>query len=55
MPEPVIVREVGPRDGLQMAKAVIPSEAKLAWIDAMVTAGIEAMEVASCVPPSAMP
>lgn len=51
----VIVREVGPRDGLQNAKAVMATEAELAWIAAMTAAGIRAMEVASFVPPAAMP
>lgn len=49
------VREVGPRDGLQAAKSVMPTQAKLAWIDAMVAAGLRSMEVASFVPPSALP
>ncbi|GJD54009.1 Hydroxymethylglutaryl-CoA lyase YngG [Methylobacterium crusticola] len=53
---PVIaVREVGPRDGLQMVKAVMPTASKLAWIDAMAAAGVSGMEVASFVPPSLMP
>jgi isopropylmalate/homocitrate/citramalate synthase len=53
---PVIaVREVGPRDGLQMVKAVLPATSKLAWIDAMAAAGVSGMEVASFVPPSLMP
>jgi isopropylmalate/homocitrate/citramalate synthase len=51
----VLVREVGPRDGLQMAKAVMPTAAKLDWIRAMVSAGVREMEVASFVPPAAMP
>ena len=51
----VTVREVGPRDGLQMAKAVMPTEAKLRWIAAMAAAGVREMEVASFVPPAAMP
>jgi isopropylmalate/homocitrate/citramalate synthase len=55
MPEYVTVREVGPRDGLQMAKAVMPTEAKLRWISAMVSAGVREMEVASFVPPTTMP
>ena len=38
--EAVLVREVGPRDGLQNAKSVMPTAAKLAWIGAMVEAGI---------------
>lgn len=53
--EVVIVREVGPRDGLQMAKTIMSTEAKLDWIDQMVRAGIGEMEVASFVPPAAMP
>ncbi len=51
----VTVREVGPRDGLQMAKAVMPTDAKLRWIAAMAAAGVPEMEVASFVPPKAMP
>jgi isopropylmalate/homocitrate/citramalate synthase len=51
----VTVREVGPRDGLQMAKSIMPTAAKLAWIAAMVEAGLREMEVASFVPPAAMP
>jgi crotonobetainyl-CoA:carnitine CoA-transferase CaiB-like acyl-CoA transferase/isopropylmalate/homocitrate/citramalate synthase len=53
--EAAIVREVGPRDGLQMAKAVMPTAAKLRWIGAMAAAGVREMEVASFVPPAAMP
>ena len=51
----VTVREVGPRDGLQMAKTIMPTKAKLRWIAAMVAAGVPEMEVASFVPPTAMP
>jgi crotonobetainyl-CoA:carnitine CoA-transferase CaiB-like acyl-CoA transferase/isopropylmalate/homocitrate/citramalate synthase len=51
----VTVREVGPRDGLQMAKSVMPTAAKLRWIGAMVAAGVREMEVASFVPPAALP
>jgi isopropylmalate/homocitrate/citramalate synthase len=54
-PEAVVVREVGPRDGLQNAAAIMPTEAKLAWIAAMTAAGVREMEVASFVPPAAMP
>ncbi|PIK73164.1 hydroxymethylglutaryl-CoA lyase, partial [Methylobacterium frigidaeris] len=51
----VVIREVGPRDGLQNAKAVMPTAGKLAWIAAMAEAGLAEMEVASFVPPAAMP
>ena len=30
----ILVSEVGPRDGLQSIKAIMPTEAKKAWIDA---------------------
>jgi isopropylmalate/homocitrate/citramalate synthase len=51
----VTIREVGPRDGLQMAKSIMPTEAKLRWIAAMVEAGVLEMEVASFVPPETFP
>jgi isopropylmalate/homocitrate/citramalate synthase len=51
----VVVREVGPRDGLQMARTIMPTAAKLRWIASMVAAGVCEMEVASFVPPAAMP
>jgi len=53
--EAVVVREVGPRDGLQNASATMPTQGKLAWIAAMTASGIREMEVASFVPPAAMP
>ena len=53
--ERVILREVGPRDGLQMAKTIMTTDAKRAWIAAMVRAGVKHIEVASFVPPAAMP
>ena len=51
----VIIREVGPRDGLQILVEVMPTEAKLAWIEAMAAAGIREIEVASFVPPRLVP
>jgi hydroxymethylglutaryl-CoA lyase len=51
----IAIREVGPRDGLQMVKAVMPTAAKIAWINAMAAAGLRGMEVASFVPPHLMP
>lgn len=51
----VIVCEVGPRDGLQMAKGVMPTAVKLRWIDAMAKAGLPDMEVGSFVPPRLIP
>jgi isopropylmalate/homocitrate/citramalate synthase len=51
----VTVREVGPRDGLQMARTIMSTPNKLRWIEALVAAGVREMEVASFVPPAAMP
>ncbi len=47
--------EVGPRDGLQNAHHLMPTEAKKAWIAAMAGAGIEEIEVGSFVPPKLIP
>ncbi len=55
MASDVVVCEVGPRDGLQMAKGVMPTALKLRWIDAMVQAGVPDMEVGSFVPPKLIP
>ncbi len=54
MPE-IIVCEVGPRDGLQNAKHLMPTEAKKAWIRALAEAGIPEIEVGSFVPPKLIP
>jgi hydroxymethylglutaryl-CoA lyase len=46
---------VGPRDGLQNAKHLMPTEAKKAWIAALAAAGLEEIEVGSFVPPKLIP
>ncbi|MGX9425193.1 MULTISPECIES: hydroxymethylglutaryl-CoA lyase [Bradyrhizobium] len=55
MRERAHVREVGPRDGLQLVKAILPSARKLAWCRGMVEAGINDIEVTSFVPPKVIP
>jgi hydroxymethylglutaryl-CoA lyase len=47
--------EVGPRDGLQNARALMPTEAKKAWIKALAAAGLREIEVGSFVPPKLIP
>ena len=54
MPD-IHICEVGPRDGLQNAKHLMPTEAKKAWISALAAAGIEEIEVGSFVPPKLIP
>ncbi|MFW6075472.1 MAG: hydroxymethylglutaryl-CoA lyase, partial [Chloroflexota bacterium] len=44
MPERVTIFEVGPRDGLQNEKAQIPSEAKIAFVNALSAAGLTWIE-----------
>ena len=51
----VHICEVGPRDGLQNAKHLMPTEAKKAWIRALAAAGLEEIEVGSFVPPKLIP
>lgn len=45
----VRITEVGPRDGLQNEKALVPVEAKVAFVDALVAAGCPEVEVTSFV------
>jgi hydroxymethylglutaryl-CoA lyase len=47
--------EVGPRDGLQNAKHLMPTEAKKAWIGALAGAGLREIEVGSFVPAKLIP
>ena len=54
-PESVLISEVGPRDGLQSVDAVMPTAAKLAWIDALHASGLREIEVGSFVPARLLP
>jgi len=55
MSERAHVREVGLRDGLQSIAEVLPTEQKLAWLDAEYGAGVREIEVSSFVPPKLLP
>jgi hydroxymethylglutaryl-CoA lyase len=54
LPSAVVIREVGPRDGLQ-AEAPIPVEARVQLIQSLVAAGVSSMEICSFVSPKAVP
>jgi hydroxymethylglutaryl-CoA lyase len=54
MPD-IHICEVGPRDGLQNAKHLMPTEAKKKWIAALAAAGLKEIEVGSFVPPKLIP
>jgi len=51
----VLISEVGPRDGLQNCKAIMPTEDKKAWISALAAAGVKEIEVGSFVSPKLLP
>ena len=51
----VLISEVGPRDGLQSVKGIMPTADKLRWIDALYAAGVREIEVASFVPARLLP
>lgn len=51
----VTICETGPRDGLQMATAVMPTAGKTALIDAIVAAGAPEIDATSFVPPKYLP
>src|SRR5215213_8500121 len=55
MGDRVAIREVGMRDGLQSIADIMPTETKLAWLDAEYAAGVREIEVSSFVPPKLLP
>jgi len=55
LPEQINVVEVGPRDGFQNVKKIIPTEDKITIIQAMIQAGIRTMEITSFVNPKWLP
>ena len=55
VPPHVTVYEVGPRDGLQNEKGIVPTDVKVAFIEKLADAGLCAIEMTSFVKPSAVP
>ncbi len=51
----ILVSEVGPRDGLQSVKAVMPTALKLQWLSALAASGLREIEVGSFVSPKLLP
>jgi hydroxymethylglutaryl-CoA lyase len=52
---PILISEVGPRDGLQSIVQTMPTADKLRWITALHGAGVREIEVGSFVPASLLP
>ena len=55
MSEFVSICEVGPRDGLQIAKTRMTTDTKVRWIAAIAAAGVREIEVGSFVPARVIP
>jgi len=51
----ILVSEVGPRDGLQSIKQIMPTDMKKKWISALAQAGLTEIEVGSFVSPKLLP
>lgn len=47
--QPILIHEVGPRDGLQAEAAVVPMEVKLDWIRRVAASGVDIVQVGSFV------
>ncbi|WP_241666346.1 hydroxymethylglutaryl-CoA lyase [Mycobacterium marseillense] len=55
LPERVTIYEVGPRDGLQNEKGVIPTDVKVEFIERLGAAGLRTIEAAGFVHPGRVP
>ncbi len=50
-----IIHEVGMRDGLQVEKAVVPTDQKIRWIETLILSGVDIIQVGSFVHPVKVP
>ena len=55
MSDPVRIIEMGPRDGLQNEKTLVSVEARIAFVERLVDAGLRTIEVGAFVSPKAIP
>jgi len=55
LPSKVMVREVGPRDGLQLEQKILSTEDKIYFLSQLSNAGLKAVEATSFVNPRAVP
>ena len=51
----IYIHEVGPRDGLQVEKKLVPLEEKIRWIEGTLTSGIDIIQLGSFVHPKRVP
>jgi hydroxymethylglutaryl-CoA lyase len=55
LPKHIEISEVGPRDGLQIERAFVPTERKVALIDALSQTGLAKIEITAFVHPKVVP
>lgn len=55
LPASAVIKEVGPRDGLQNEKRIVGTKEKIAWIDLLSDTGLSYIEVSSFVHPKWIP
>jgi hydroxymethylglutaryl-CoA lyase len=51
----IFIHEVGPRDGLQAEKLTVPLEEKIRWIEGLLAAGVDIIQLGSFVNPEKVP
>ena len=51
----ILIHEVGPRDGLQAEKLVVPTDVKLEWLGRLMEAGLDIIQVGSFMHPEKVP
>lgn len=55
MAQQILIHEVGPRDGLQAEKQVVPTATKLLWLERLIGSGLDIVQVGSFVHPEKVP
>jgi len=55
VPKRIVISEVGPRDGLQIERTFLPTERKIALIDALSETGLDKIEITGFVHPKVVP
>lgn len=51
----ILIHEVGPRDGLQAERQVVPTDIKLEWLGRLMDAGLDIIQVGSFMHPAKVP
>ena len=52
---PIILHEVGLRDGLQVEKQIVPTVEKIKWSEGLIESGVDILQLGSFVHPEKVP